>query len=628
MAGMEQSRALATMGNGSAESAPIVVARHFGGSSEGDVKVQVYGRLLAVPAEATTSLMGISRHLAQQLKLSGQAAMELVDNSGRAIKREQELAAALREGRHPLKASMTVSMLREIELKKSEVESKKEELAQFQWQVVVDETVAIAHQVTAVAASLQSVKDECQASIQQSRSEECMRAERLEEAITRESQQRELGLREVQEKLNKLFQAISEERSARDVGHHQLMSRLESVVAGVESDRSMRAQEHAEMTRLYDTVKHQVSVEQARNEEQWNWHMETANRLDARLQERTTADLQQQARLGELEASAERLRASMAAVETALGTTRRTMEELTTRRQEELSKAVHDEVLSREHHMTRFAKELESSWQGLEAKVTRSREEATTATANVVERVRVLEQRCATVEQDLTNHAAAQGEKLQAIAERSASVAATVDAIEVSVKSTDVVAHTTGVKVDELAERLQAVEKDCRAKVGADFWEPQMEALRRADQRFESKLSQLESDVMARLQAETSQRNGMKTQLQESMRSCLEKLAPSAGNVEVVSPARDEGALVTPRCTMVRQDGAATPAMAAPPALWGAPMPRMASAAARGSSPMHSRTVVVPGKPVPTFAMGGVANPRAPPGGFVGTLRNAQWPPQ
>lgn len=45
------------------------------------------------------------------------------------------------------------------------------------------------------------------------------------------------------------------------------------------------------------TVAHlrEVSVEQARNEEQWNWHMETANRLDARLQERTTADLQQQA---------------------------------------------------------------------------------------------------------------------------------------------------------------------------------------------------------------------------------------------------------------------------------------------------------------------------------------------
>lgn len=40
----------------------------------------------------------------------------------------------------------------------------------------------------------------------------------------------------------------------------------------------------------------------------------------------------------------------------ALCAARRTMEELTTRRQEELSKAVHDEVLSREHHMTRFAK--------------------------------------------------------------------------------------------------------------------------------------------------------------------------------------------------------------------------------------------------------------------------------
>lgn len=71
--------------------------------------------------------------------------------------------------------------------------------------------------------------------------------------------------------------------------------------------------------------------------------------------------------------------------------------------------------------------------------------------------------------QDLTNHAAAQGEKLQAIAERSASVAATVDAIEVSVKSTDVVAHTTGVKVDELAERLQArAHMQTHRYIGAD----------------------------------------------------------------------------------------------------------------------------------------------------------------
>lgn len=40
MAGMEQSRALATMGNGSAESAPIVVARHFGG---GDLNADAHG---------------------------------------------------------------------------------------------------------------------------------------------------------------------------------------------------------------------------------------------------------------------------------------------------------------------------------------------------------------------------------------------------------------------------------------------------------------------------------------------------------------------------------------------------------------------------------------------------------
>jgi len=609
---------LATAGSGaSTPSAPasLVLAGRPGApaNTNGGLSVQVCGRLVNVPAESMGSLSLLSRHLASQLKLSGHSSLQFADVSGIRLNSDQDLAAALREGRHPLQASMTVAALREIEQKKTEVETKKEELAQFQWQVVVDQIASMSNQVATLTAQLQGVKDECRQSLQQASQEEVLRRERMEEAITKETQQREVGLKDIEMKVDKLVQAICAERSARDVAVHQLGSQLEQQAAQLESDRNLRTQDRAEVERLLQGMQHQVQAEQARNEEQWNWHSEAANRLEHRLEERAAADVAQQVKLNEVEANLERLRTSVSGVENALAAQSRHVQELLMRRGEELSKAVRDEMVGRENHIARFAKELETSWQSLEARLQRGREEASSATAAVAERARILEQRCAEVENDLSNHVRQQSELNQSLSDKMHVTTTSVDAMEMALKSSDVVTQTTVSRVDDIVERLVTVEEDLQQKVKADYWQPQMDALIRADQKFEAKLTALEKDMHSRLAQESAYRDGVKNQLQDTMKSCMDKIAGTkhrdgAGSsrfIEVgAANTSDDGGMVTPRCAfgsgtgpasaMVNSAGgsasALLPAGGAPPML---PLP--GNGAATPTAPMQAVRAPLPG---------------------------------
>eukprot|EP00932_Pfiesteria_piscicida_P009851 SRR837773.20661.p1 GENE.SRR837773.20661~~SRR837773.20661.p1 ORF type:complete len:646 (+),score=272.96 SRR837773.20661:205-1938(+) len=449
---------------------------------------------------------------------------------------------------------MTAGALREIEQKKSEVETKKEELAQFQWQVVVDQITQMAKQVATLTAQLQGVKDDCTQKCQKVQQDEANARERMEEAITRETQQREVGLKDIDVKIDKLVQAICSERSARDVAVHQLGAQIAQAVQGVEADRALHVQERAQTERALSTMKHQVEAEAARNEEQWNWHLESAKRLDSRLEEATSTDMALQVKVGEIESSLECLKATAAALESTQASHGRTVQEMMTRRGEELSKAVRDEMLGRENHISRFAKELETSWQSLEARLQRSRDEATKNHAAVSERTRVLENRCAEVEKDLSNHVRTQSERDQVFTEKVHNCIQSVDTMEMALKSSDVVTQSTVSRVDDIMNRLVTVEDDLQQKVSADYWQPQMDALQRADTKMDAKISALEKEMLARFSHESAQRDGVKAQLQDSMKSCMEKIAsvkpkPSDRFIEVEPYPRDEPqGLVTPRC--------------------------------------------------------------------------------
>merc|ERR1719188_2164460 len=177
---------------------------------------------------------------------------------------------------------------------------------------------SVSQQVATVAQSLQRVREECFDSIHKTRDDLLMRLSRSDETLRRETQNRETGVRESDAKIDKLVQAICAERSARNVMNHQLGSQLETALSNLDADQQSRSQERAEIERMCQGVKDATASEQARNEEQWKWHRETAQRLDARLDERAGADLAQQVRVTEMESCVERLRFSVTSVDSAL----------------------------------------------------------------------------------------------------------------------------------------------------------------------------------------------------------------------------------------------------------------------------------------------------------------------
>ena len=191
------------------------------------------------------------------------------------------------------------------------------------------------------------------------------------------------------------------ERSARDVADHQLAKQLEAVSNQFEHERGTRAKEHAELSRVLEAMRHDLDAELEKNASIWNQHLDMVKRLDVLVQEQSTAELSTQQRLTCLESETEKVRATVASMESTVATQHQAMQDDLNRRGEETLKAVRNEVKARENEQRHFAKDLETSWKSLEAKMSRMAEQTELGNASMAERARVLEQRCTDVEQQL-----------------------------------------------------------------------------------------------------------------------------------------------------------------------------------------------------------------------------------
>merc|ERR1719188_2945567 len=89
--------------------------------------------------------------------------------------------------------------------------------------------------------------------------------------------------------------------------------------------------------------------------------------------------------------------------------------------------------------------------------------------------------------------------------------------------SSDVVVQSSVSRLDDCTSRLGAVEEECKQKVRADYWQPQIEALVRADKRIEERLGLFEKEVTNRLQQESLQRDDLKHYLQDALKTCAVK---------------------------------------------------------------------------------------------------------
>mmetsp|Transcript_67127 Transcript_67127/g.172861 ORF Transcript_67127/g.172861 Transcript_67127/m.172861 type:complete len:626 (+) Transcript_67127:65-1942(+) len=495
----------------------------------GGLKVGVCGRLLDISPEASVSLPLLSRELASQLKISGPASLQLSDAMGARITSSEDLAGAVREGRHPLQAALTVTALREIEQKKAEVENKKEELTQFQWQVVVDQMAMMSQEVASMSLRLQGVKDECLEALQRYREDEVVQRDQAASALARESAEREATLRDADAKIDRVVQMMYSERSARDVADHQLAKQLEMIQTCFESERGTRAREHAETSRVLEAMRHDLDTELEKNAAIWNQHLDMVKRLDVLVSEQATSELSNQHRLTSLESETEKVRSTVAALESAIAAQHRAMQEDMHRRGEETIRAVRNEVKARENEQRHFAKDLETSWKSLEAKMMRVSEQTGEGNTSMAERARVLEQRCCDLEQLFMDSSEQRSYKEQSLSDKVGVAVNMADSVDLAQKAQDVLLQNTISKVEDLVQRISTAEGDLHKKAHSDFWRPQMEAFQRVMERHEGKMTSLEKEMNSRFAQETAHRDVAKVQMQENMKTCMEKVGSKAG---------------------------------------------------------------------------------------------------
>mmetsp|Transcript_11196 Transcript_11196/g.25098 ORF Transcript_11196/g.25098 Transcript_11196/m.25098 type:complete len:627 (-) Transcript_11196:46-1926(-) len=471
---------------------------------QGGPKVNICGRLLDVPTESLSSLVLLSRELAAQLKISGPASLQIADVDSVHLHTDAELACALREGRHPLQAIPTAAALRDIESRKYEVESKKEELTQFQWQIVVNQMTAFSDQISKVAGQFQAMKDSCNKSIQASKDEDHLVHEQINSTITRESKEREEGLRDLREQIDRMGQAIHSERSTRDVAVYQLQKQIEQTSMSCQQGRTEQRQELAEMSRQLQAMQHELDIEKQGNAENWHHYGSFLKAVDSRVEDHTANEASRQQRISFFESETEKLKSSVRSLEMAVASQQRVSQDDLQRSCEELHRAIRDEMVGRENHLAHLSKDLETSWQSLEARLQRAKDDASAGTTSLSERTRVIEERCCELERDIQAHRESQASKDYSMMEKVNMSVNSLDKVEMSHRTTDVILETTLAKVEDLADRMVTAEGDLRSKGHVDFWKPQMEALQRMMQKQEARLAQLEKEIQARLLREHS----------------------------------------------------------------------------------------------------------------------------
>jgi len=499
------------------------------------VLVSACGQLFEMPPTVLSSMTLLLQDLAGQLKMSSSVGLQLADAGGVPIRTDSELSAVLREGRHPMRVTPTVAALREIEQKKFEVETKKEQMTQFQWQIMTDQIAAFSKELAGVAAQLQAVKDDHLKTVQGHREEVNTQCSQITSMIETEAMKRETAFTEFDLKLDKLAQVVSHEKSVRDVSDHQLRKQIEQVANAVDEERNTRLQEQAESSRSLASMRHELEAEMERTAEVWNQHLAMVKNMETQMECHSTANFEQQHRLTKLEVDTDKLQGTAAALEASVAAQHRAMCEDLQRRSDELSKAVHDEMVGRENHVMRFAKDLETSWQSMEARMQHIREETSEAKATLTERSRVMEQRCAELEQSFQCFSDTQATRNQTLLEKVTNASSVADTLDMSHKASDVLLRNTINKVNDLGDRVYATEVDMQEKAHKDHWTPQIEAFQRGMQKQEIHLTRLEREMNSRFSQEATHFDQTKFQIQETMKACMDKMSP------VTSPSKSLG---------------------------------------------------------------------------------------
>mmetsp|Transcript_46826 Transcript_46826/g.111408 ORF Transcript_46826/g.111408 Transcript_46826/m.111408 type:complete len:734 (+) Transcript_46826:112-2313(+) len=489
------------------------------------LKVNVGGRLLEISPEGSVSVVLLRRELINLLNVCSSSSLQVMDSSGRQVVRtDEDLMSAVREHRVPLQAKLTTSALHEIEQKKREAETKKEELLNYQWQVVIEQIAVLSGEVRSATSQIQTFKDECDKNVQQFNEREELRRAQLMQVIREETSARELGEREMNAKIEAFLGHINTERSARDVADSQLAHRIEQVAAEINSERSDRARAEEEIHRLYSQLRHEVSLEAQKAMEYYANQEKALKRLDEMQNDHQTVKMSQQSRISALEAEAERMRSSLSTLETTVQVQARAAQDGIVRTADELDRARREAAWGRGNDVNQLAKNLEIYERNVEVRLQKVREEAMDGRLALEERSQVMEQRCAKLEKEVLDRHASDASKEQQMLDRINTALACVDNVLVAQKAADVVVETSSSQIAELEEQLRTCNDALRERTRTDHIKPVIDSLQQVLHMQESKIGSLERDVQTRFVQEQQHRDALRIQVHDSVKKAFEKL--------------------------------------------------------------------------------------------------------
>mmetsp|Transcript_20684 Transcript_20684/g.58018 ORF Transcript_20684/g.58018 Transcript_20684/m.58018 type:complete len:562 (-) Transcript_20684:103-1788(-) len=461
-------------------------ARPGAGEGRDGLQVTVCGRLVDVPGDCLASLPLLTRELLARCRMGFPSTLQVVDVARRPIRTDEELCAAVREGRHPLQALPTMVALREIEQQKVQAETSKEEMTHIQWQIVADQVSSVARELSSMAVDLQNVRSNCSKDLLQFREQEVARRDHLLQALAREAAEREACRLDLDMKVDRVVQMLNADRSARDVASHQLGMRIDEAVDSVAAERAARAQECAETGRALAAIRHDVDLELQRCADHRKSGFDMQQRLEERFDTHTSAERAHSQRLTELEMEAQRLRTAMAEREAQLTEKLRVM-------RGELVDSIQNEASTRQKHLSRMMKEFDAKLQTLEAQLQRARSDFSDNQAVLGERLRAVEEVCVGLERGVERISEAQAS--QAAREKSDKKKATlvstmVNGLKDKQKCMDGAVQAVTGKVDDFQERVRGLEK-----ARLETWKP----MERAVQQHELRLDELAKKLDTRL---------------------------------------------------------------------------------------------------------------------------------
>eukprot|EP00927_Polykrikos_kofoidii_P019491 TRINITY_DN19112_c0_g2_i1.p1 TRINITY_DN19112_c0_g2~~TRINITY_DN19112_c0_g2_i1.p1 ORF type:complete len:643 (-),score=130.17 TRINITY_DN19112_c0_g2_i1:295-2106(-) len=493
------------------------------------IKVNACGHLTEISPEGSASLTALLRELVSKLKVCNPASLQLADLAGLPIKTDEDLNSAVREGRQPLQAKLTIAALHEIEQKKKEGRMKEHDMVSLQWQIVIEQIASFQYDLTAIGGQLQSVKDDCTGLVNQFESQESLRRQQLFAALKEERADRENAQREFLQRLDAINDTIMGEKSAREVADYQLGKQIENSFAELNIERNGRSKDQAEVQRVLAALRHDLDAEAKNHVVDVARTSEILKRLEQGDKDHSIMEQQSAQRLQSAEADVEKLRVALAALDSSIHKQLSDTSKSFGRHVEEVERLTKDRSLGGSHEMTRLTKEHETSWQNLEGVVHRVREEYGKGHENLNERARMLELRCAALEKDHADHKAAQSSSEYGLLDKMHTTVTAVDSLAVDRQAAEVVLRTTSQRLDDLVRRVTNTEGILDSKVYEDHFRAQVDNVICAVQNVDMRLGQLDKDMNMRFSQEAAHREGLKTHLHGSIKTCLDKINVNDG---------------------------------------------------------------------------------------------------